>query len=688
MAEAEKSENPNEKPLESWKEIAAYLKRDVRTVIRWEKSEGLPVHRHLHQARSSVYASPVELDTWWAARSPRLGRAVPLSLAGRLLPRLALAVVLLFSLSTLGDHSPSVVQAEPQRQGPSLNEIFTEPFPLNPGGRFSPDGKFYSTIDWDTGNLVVKDLEAEKVTPLTDTDWFKRPGGFAEFPAWSPDGQRIAYGWFPERPKGSAELRLVSPAGGPPQVLYRFKEKESFFPQDWSPDGKLIVGELLRADRKISLTTISTSGAREDLRVLDRSVISGSVRLSPEGRWLAYDASADGKQSLFLLAMGTKTETRLSDFPAEDRFPTWSPDGRFLLFVSNRTGRWDLWAMPMRDGQSAGEAHVVYPDIGQLDSILGWQKEGLVVTKRTSFGQLYAVEVDSSSGAVLGQPQLPVPHYLGQHMEALWSPDGKRLALMASTIKKGALFIFTAASGEIREIEKGRLTWFRLAGWLPSGDTLALSAITTDGKSGIYLIRAAGGPPEPLYEDPRLRWFTGRLSRDGNLVAYSRRSEPEREDNDLVVFDLKRKKTVRVVNNAGSIPTRFSPDGRAIYYTEFLPEQNLSRIVRVPLPGGEPQEVLVEKSARINSVAVSPDGAVLTYTKVARFPERPASTSEPRYELFVVSSSGGEAKRVPLPKEHNPWRVSWSADGKRICYVSWQGKHQFLRLSNFLSKAD
>ena len=49
-------------PLESWKEIAAYLKRDVRTVKRWVKNEALPVHRHLHRARSSVYAYPSSLS--------------------------------------------------------------------------------------------------------------------------------------------------------------------------------------------------------------------------------------------------------------------------------------------------------------------------------------------------------------------------------------------------------------------------------------------------------------------------------------------------------------------------------------------------------------------------------------------------------------------------------------------------
>src|SRR6267142_218096 len=51
--------------LDSWKEIAAYLKRDVRTLHRWEHTEGLPVHRHPHQKRGSVYAFKAELDHWW-----------------------------------------------------------------------------------------------------------------------------------------------------------------------------------------------------------------------------------------------------------------------------------------------------------------------------------------------------------------------------------------------------------------------------------------------------------------------------------------------------------------------------------------------------------------------------------------------------------------------------------------------
>lgn len=58
--------------LDSWKEIAAYFHRDIKTVQRWEKREGMPVHRHLHDKMGSVYALGAELDTWSQGRRLRL----------------------------------------------------------------------------------------------------------------------------------------------------------------------------------------------------------------------------------------------------------------------------------------------------------------------------------------------------------------------------------------------------------------------------------------------------------------------------------------------------------------------------------------------------------------------------------------------------------------------------------------
>jgi hypothetical protein len=61
------SGRPPEDRLDSWKEIAAYLDRDVTTVQRWEKREGMPVYRHLHRM-GSVYTFSSELDAWAQSR--------------------------------------------------------------------------------------------------------------------------------------------------------------------------------------------------------------------------------------------------------------------------------------------------------------------------------------------------------------------------------------------------------------------------------------------------------------------------------------------------------------------------------------------------------------------------------------------------------------------------------------------
>lgn len=67
-------QNANDR-LDSWGEIASYLRRGIRTVRRWEQEEGLPVHRHVHRKSGSVYAFKFELDAWWDNRRPQMGAA-------------------------------------------------------------------------------------------------------------------------------------------------------------------------------------------------------------------------------------------------------------------------------------------------------------------------------------------------------------------------------------------------------------------------------------------------------------------------------------------------------------------------------------------------------------------------------------------------------------------------------------
>jgi TolB-like protein/Tfp pilus assembly protein PilF len=97
------SAKPPEDRLDSWKEIAAYLNRDVTTVQRWEKREGMPVHRHVHDKIGSVYASRAELDAWGRSRK-------------------------LLAAQENADHAPAPDPPEPptvsaSRQGPSRRTV-------------------------------------------------------------------------------------------------------------------------------------------------------------------------------------------------------------------------------------------------------------------------------------------------------------------------------------------------------------------------------------------------------------------------------------------------------------------------------------------------------------------------------------------------------------------------------------
>jgi TolB-like protein len=79
MASADSSDR-----LDSWKEIAAFLRRDVRTVQRWEKKEGLPVQRHHHDKLGSIYASRAQLTEWFNTRQQTGPAAAPQKAGGKI----------------------------------------------------------------------------------------------------------------------------------------------------------------------------------------------------------------------------------------------------------------------------------------------------------------------------------------------------------------------------------------------------------------------------------------------------------------------------------------------------------------------------------------------------------------------------------------------------------------------------
>ncbi len=93
--QGEPLEFPARERLDSWKEIATYLRRGARTVQRWEREQGLPVHRLAHGKQGQVFAYQSELDAWWKSHQSHLAEAEEAPTESREFPWRSVALVVL-----------------------------------------------------------------------------------------------------------------------------------------------------------------------------------------------------------------------------------------------------------------------------------------------------------------------------------------------------------------------------------------------------------------------------------------------------------------------------------------------------------------------------------------------------------------------------------------------------------------
>ena len=214
-AEPDLSQERRGERLDSWKEIAVYLKRDVATVRRWEKRESLPVHRHLHEKLGSVFAYASELEAWSEGRgslssvaaAPATVSASQSSRRGLVLlvaagaPLIGLALIL--GLWTLEQDVPP---PEPLRISADLGAAAPlAPFNVQFGdaAAISPDGAvlaFIAQEDDRDPQLYVRRLNQLHAEPLLGTD-------NALGPFFSPDGQWV--GFF-----AGGKLKKIAVTGG------------------------------------------------------------------------------------------------------------------------------------------------------------------------------------------------------------------------------------------------------------------------------------------------------------------------------------------------------------------------------------------------------------------------------------------------------------------------------------------
>ncbi len=652
-------------PLESWKAIAAHLNRDARTVMRWEKFEGLPVHRHRHLTRSSVYAFPTELDAWRANRRVELPEAppAPRQRAARVL--IAAATVAIGVL-TAGDGRFEGPISATMQTGPIDRVV---PWPDNPGlaaeASISPDGRHVAYIDVASHELHVRDLRAERAWVLTR---IAADGGSIMAAAISTDGTSVAFvsdEKDEERP-GLRVLPLTATGTTAPRLLV---EGSYVAPEEWSQDDQKIVVRVHGAARNdIGIVSVADGS----LRVLATLAFPGPgdvITLSPDAAVVAYDAQAEPdhrQRDVYLLPATGGPPTAVITGPSSDEVVGWSPQGRHLVFRSDRSGSRGvgLWALPMANGRPSGAPVLVRPDF--RGDVLNMTAQGALFYEHTlRTDELLVASIDPQANGSLGVPQFGAHDREALAARPRWSADGKSFLYVMQRPTGPVIAIRSTTTGIVREIPLD-LSYVWTFDWSPDGRLLVFRGVDLRGRTGLHLADAATGDVRPfaLWEEGVVRYFVPQFTADSKAVTYIKGDM--KGGGGYVQRDIGSGAERVLAEQVGvGNALRRSPDGRLLL--GLVNEPAATSIQMFDVTTRQSREVLrVDRPGAVNGedgAQWMPDGrAVVVNVR---------GTAENARELWWIPVDGRQSHRIDLgtaPLVDSAFAIH--PDGRQIAFLS------------------
>ncbi len=210
-------------------------------------------------------------------------------------------------------------------------------------GAPSPDGRYLSFVDWDTGDLAYREMATGNTHRLTDKGREEGSQECAYKSCWSPDSKQIAYCWENDQEE-HVDLRLIGIDSKEPRILYRVGYHDAWVePCDWTPDGKYILSRLDEEKFKFGLLSVAEGSLRiiKEIEILEPYNFPKGGLFSPDGQYIAYDSQQNAdtpNHDIFLLSIDGTTNVPLAPHPSHDFLLGWAPDGKRIIFASDRTG--------------------------------------------------------------------------------------------------------------------------------------------------------------------------------------------------------------------------------------------------------------------------------------------------------------------------------------------------------------
>ena len=569
--------NPDPRPpddrLESWKEIAAYLRRDVTTVQRWEKREGMPVHRHQHDKLGSVYAFRSDLDAWVRNRGvsegpqpappapdvpvPRVSELAAAPPAVREARRPGPWAVVAVAAAIVAASAVLLTRRKPEANAGLANARFvqlTDWGGAEQAAAISRDGRFVAFLSDRDGRMDVwvSQVGTGQFVNLTHGAAPEIVNASIRALGFSPDGTRVTY-WAREsggsrkpeigirevpllggaaRPylDGVAEFdwsgdasRLVFHTPGPGDPMFvrepgpPAREHKLYTAPEglhghfplWSPDQAHIWFVQGSLPDHLDLWRIPPAGGTPERMTHHDSRVSHPVFL--DDRTLLYlAADADGSGP-WISSLDTLTQvTRRLSFGIE-RYTSLaaSADGRRIVATRAST-RKTLWRVPVAGTRAEmREARRIPLGTGN-GTFPRWGPGFLVYASSTSGGDALWKLQDGVAAELWSAPEAKI----------IGAPavrrDGSAIAFPVQLGDKTLLYVVNADGSRARSLTSA-LSLKGSPAWAPDGRSLTIAALV-DGTLRLHTVPLDGQPPAQFAAeystDPA--W-----SADGELVAFS-----------------------------------------------------------------------------------------------------------------------------------------------------------------------